>query len=70
MDCSCGKSESSVLTLKYFQTQSNVHLRMKPHQGVLTEVEEDLLTQLIGLFKLDNEKDDAVVKQFLPTSMD
>ena len=56
MDCSLGKSESSIHPFNHSQIQPNEHNRMHKHQVWLIVVEEDLSIQTNHPIKLVNEK--------------
>ena len=70
MDCSLGKSESSIHPFNYSQTQSNEQTRMQNYQVQLIVVEEDLSIQTNPSIKPVNEKDGAYLKHLSPKSMD
>ena len=70
MDCSLGKSESSIHPFNHSQTQPNEHNRMHLHQVWLIVVEEDLWIQTNPSIKPVNEKDGAQRKHHLPKSID
>ena len=57
MDCSLGKSESSIHPFTHSQTPPIERNRMHTHQAWQTEVEEDLWIQSNHFIKLVCEKD-------------
>ena len=59
MDCSLGKSESSIHPINHSQTQPNEQNRMQDYQVWLIVVEEDLWIQTIQSIKPVNENDEA-----------
>ena len=59
MDCSLGKSESTVNPFNYSQTQLTGHGGMDSHQDWLIVVEEDLPVQTNQSIKPASEKDDT-----------
>ena len=69
IDCSLGKSESSIYPFNHSQTQSNEHIRMHIDQIWQIVVEEDLWIQSNQSIKPVNENDGEYQKQ-PPISMD
>ena len=69
MDWTFGKSESSIHSFNYSQTQLNEHTRMPHNQVWLIVVEEDLWIQWIQSIKLVNENSREWWKQQLPSWM-
>ena len=71
MDCSLGKSESSIHPFNHSQIQYNEYHGMPNNQVQLIVVEEDLLIQTNPSIKPVSAKDGAYPKQYqLPISMD
>ena len=62
MDCSIGKSESSIHPFNHSQIQPNEHHRMHTDQVRLIAAEDDLCIQTNQTIKPVNEKDGAQLK--------
>ena len=60
MDCSLGKSSSSIDELNHSQTQQKIHAQIHTNQIWQIEDEEDLKTQTNQSMKLVNENDGAL----------